>query len=235
MKEGVYENITFTARDGKGGITQETITIDIVGGNQPPEFSPSPIPEQYGTEGVAFNSELITLTDSDGPNMNFASQNLPAGAYISMMRISPPNLLEFRITWPAEHVVAGDYTVIFVADDGIAPQVSEPITIHIAGASGNYDPTLHSIGDRQGQEGQWFAIKSIVATDPDNDTLTIEATNLPSGVRFFPTDSRGGYVEYKLKWPDRFVREGIYENITFTVRDGNSGTDQETIKITIAE
>jgi len=230
VKPGTYTP-TFTVRDGSGGTDDETITVDIVAGNQSPEFSPSPIPEQYGTEGVEFNSEVITLTDPDGPNMNFASQNLPAGAYISSLRVSPPNLYEFRITWPAEHVLAGDYTVTFVANDEIAPQVSESMTIHIAG-TGNHDPILRPIGDKSGQEGKWFVIPKIVATDPDNDTLTIQVANRPSGVRFFQITSRPGYVEYRLRWPDRFVKAGVY-NVTFTTSDGNGGTDSETITITI--
>jgi len=230
VKPGTYTP-TFTVRDRSGGTDDETITVNIVVGNQSPEFSPSPIPEQHGTEGVEFNSEVITLTDPDGPNMNFASQNLPAGAYISSLRVSPPNLYEFRITWPAEHVLAGDYTVTFVANDEIAPQVSESMTIHIAG-TGNHDPILRPIGDKSGQEGKWFVIPKIVATDPDNDTLTIQVANRPSGVRFFQITSRPGYVEYRLRWPDRFVKAGVY-NVTFTTSDGNGGTDSETITITI--
>jgi len=234
VKAGTYTP-TFTVTDGNGGTDSETITItiDIAGGNQPPEFSPPPTPEQYGTEGVEFRSEVITLIDPDGPNLNFVPQNLPAGARISMMRIAPPNLLDFRITWPAEHVVAGDYTVTLVANDGIAPQVSESITIHIAG-TGSHDPILHPIGDKQGQEGEWFVIPRIIATDPDDDTLTIQAANLPSGIRFFPATSSPGYVEYKLRWPDRFVKAGTYTP-TFTVTDGNGGTDSETITIAIID
>jgi len=232
VKPGTYTP-TFTVTDGNGGTDDETITIDIAGGNQPPEFSPSPIPEQYGTEGVEFRSELITLTDSDGPNMNFAPQNLPTGAYISMMRISPPNLLEFRITWPAEHVVEGDYTVTFVVNDGIAPQVSESMTIHIAG-TGNHDPVLRPIGDREGTEGQWFVIRKIIGVDDDGDILTMEAANLPSGARFVLVEVRPGYIEYKLKWPDRFVKQGLYENVTFTVRDGVGEEDSEVITIDIS-
>ena len=52
-------------------------------------------------------------------------------------------------------------------------------------------------------------------------------------MRFFQTNSNPGRVEYKLKWPSRFVKQGVYENITFTASDGSGSEDSEIITITI--
>jgi len=97
---------------------------------------------------------------------------------------------------------------------------------------GNSPPILYPIGNQQGNEGEWFVIGSITATDLDNDTLTITPDSLPAGVRYFQTASGPGSVEYKLRWPDTQVKQGTY-NIAFTASDGNGSTDSETITITI--
>jgi len=100
----------------------------------------------------------------------------------------------------------------------------------------NIRPNLLPIGNKQGVEGEWFIIKKMRATDKDGDPLTIEPQNLPSGARFFMTDSGftqtgASFVDYKLRWPGEFVKEGIY-TVTFTASDG-AMTESETITITI--
>ena len=233
VKQGVYENITFTVNDGNGGEVSESITITITDtGNLNPALRS--IRDRSGREGEWFVIKKIIATDDDSDNLTMTAINLPSRVRF-IKEDDRPGYIEYKVKWRPEHVQAGVYeNVTFTVKDAVGAEDSEVITINIIGG-GNQAPTIQSIGDRQGQEGEWFIISRIVATDPDNDTLTIETANLPSGTRFFQTSSSPGRVEYKLKWPDRFVQTGVYENVAFTAQDGNGGEDSEIITITITD
>jgi len=232
VKQGVYENITFTVNDGNGGEVAESITITITDtGNLNPALRS--IGNRSGREGEWFVIKKIIATDDDSDSLTMTATNLPSRVRFIKEK-DRPGYIEYKVKWRPEHVQAGVYeNVTFAVKDAIGAEDSEVITITIIGA-GNRAPILSSIGDREGQEGQWFSISRIVATDSDNDVLTIQASNLPSGMRFFQTNSNPGRVEYKLRWPDRFVKAGTYTP-TFTVTDGNGGTDSETITIAIID
>jgi len=229
VKEGTY-NVTFIASDGNGGEDSETVTITITSpGNYDPTLRP--IGNKQGQEGEWFVIRKIIATDPDDDTLTIEAENLPSGARF-FQTDSRGGYVEYKLRWPGRFVKEGTYNVTFTASDGNGGEDSEAITITIRGV-GNNPPILRSIGDHEGQEGEWFVIRKIIATDPDDDTLTIQAENLPSGTRFFRTASRPGYVEYKLRWPARFVKTGTYD-VTFTASDGKS-TDSETITITITE
>lgn len=98
---------------------------------------------------------------------------------------------------------------------------------------GSSSPALWGIGDQTGKVGESFIIRKIAAEDSDGDYLTIEAENLPEGMRFFRTAWESGYAEYRVRWPASHVRAGAY-NVTFTVSDGDH-TDSEAITIVIPE
>ena len=206
-----------------------TLSTDVEAtDNQPPQFSPSPIPDQYATVGVDFNSEIITITDVDGPQLlTLALPYLPSGAYTTVVDSSLPNFLAYRIVWPAEQLIPGDYTIILQARDTIAPPVQESITIHV-----NHAPILDLIGDRQGVEGEEFVIPLIRATDLDRDVMTMpRPLNLPAGAQFNELMSVGGEIQYEVRWPN--PEKGVYEDIRFEVLDGAGGIDYEDIAITI--
>jgi len=231
VKEGMYENVIFTARDGKVGEDSETITITIVdAGNRAPVLRP--INDREAPEKEWFVISKIIATDPDNDTLTIEATNLPSGARFLREDLSA-GYAEYKLKWPDRFVKEGIYeNITFTARDGVGGETFEAITITIYD-TGNNTPILRSIGNRHGTEGEWFVISKIIATDDDGDTLTIDAENLPSGARFFNVNSRQGYTEYKLKWPDRFVKEGVYGNIVFTASDGEL-IDEETITVTIS-
>jgi len=98
---------------------------------------------------------------------------------------------------------------------------------------GSNPPALWGIGNQAGKAAERFIIRKIAAEDEDGDYITVEAENLPAGMRFFRTVWESGYAEYRLRWPAGCVMAGVY-NVTFTASDGDH-TDSETIIIVISE
>ncbi|MDP3703837.1 MAG: FG-GAP-like repeat-containing protein, partial [Candidatus Omnitrophota bacterium] len=94
----------------------------------------------------------------------------------------------------------------------------------------NLQPMLFSIGDRSVSEGQSLLV-TVSSSDPDNDPLTLSATNLPSGASF-PEVQGTGSVSGTFTWTPDFTQAGTYPNVRFTVSDG-SLTDFEDITITV--
>jgi len=227
--EGTYD-ITIVASDGNGGTDSKIAKIIVINVNRSPILRP--IGDRQGQEGQWFAIRGIVATDPDGDSLTIEAENLPPGVRFFNESVSE-GYTEYKLKWPGKFVKQGLHeNITFTARDGHSGEDSETITITINDA-GNLNPTLRPISDREGTEGQWFAIRKIIGVDDDGDTLTMEAANLPSGARFILVESRPGYIEYKLKWPPRFVKQGVYENITFTVTDENGGTDKEVISITI--
>jgi hypothetical protein len=76
--------------------------------------------------------------------------------------------------------------------------------------SDSVSPTLTPIPPQTTTEGQSLTF-TVSATDPDNDTVTLSAENLPTGATFNPTTG-------EFTWTPDFNDEGTY-NVTFTATE----------------
>jgi hypothetical protein len=68
---------------------------------------------------------------------------------------------------------------------------------------------------------------TISAIDPDGDTLTYSASNLPAGASFNPSP-------HTFSWTPTYSQAGSYPNVHFQVSDG-SLTASEDITITVVQ
>jgi len=171
----------------------------------------TPVLGAIGNKTVDENSVLnITLnaTDADaGDTITYSAQILPAGATL----VGP------TFSWRPTYYQSGSYDVNFVASDGQA-QDSEIITITVNNVNG--PPVLDSIGNKSVNENSTLSF-SISATDPDLNTITYSAQNLPAGATF---------VGQTFSWTPNYTQAGSYP-VTFIASDGNE--DSETITITV--
>jgi VCBS repeat-containing protein len=92
--------------------------------------------------------------------------------------------------------------------------------------SHNQAPVLNFIGNRTVNEGALLSF-TISATDPDGDTLTYSASNLPSGATFTPSTRA-------FSWIPTSGQAGTYANVHFQVTDGILN-DYEDITITVSD
>jgi hypothetical protein len=111
------------------------------------------------------------------------------------------------------------------ADWAVSTQPS-PGAANTAGP-GQCPPILAAIGDRSVDEAQTLSF-TVSATDPDpQDTLTLSATNLPSGSTFDPATGA-------FSWTPTRDQAGAYPDVGFSVSDGTL-TDSEQITITVVD
>jgi hypothetical protein len=101
---------------------------------------------------------------------------------------------------------------------------SVPVTVNNATVNINRPPELASIGNKTVNEGQALTF-TISATDPNGDSLTYSASNLPAGATFNPSTR-------VFTWTPSNNQSGTYGSIHFAVSDG-SLSDTEDISIVV--
>ena len=125
-----------------------------------------------------------------------------------------------QFSWTPTSNQAGTYYVTFSVFDG-QYQDYELVTITVNDAQS--PPVLAPIGNQIVDEGQSLVF-TISATDPDGDSLTYSAMNLPTGA-VFDTQTQ------QFSWTPSSDQAGTYY-VTFTVSDGQY-QDYELVTITV--
>jgi len=203
--------VNFGVSDGKGGIDNETVKIIVHNKNRPPVLEPIGDKTVNESELLEFT---INATDPDGDTLSYSATNLPEGASFD------PDTRTF--SWIPSFEQEGMYhDVHFEVSDG---ELCDWENITIAVNSTNRPPVLEQIGDKTVNENELLEF-TINATDPDGDTLTYSATNLPEGASFDP-DTR------TFSWIPSFEQSGTYHDVHFEVSDGEL-TDYEDITIVV--
>jgi hypothetical protein len=181
--------------------------------NHPPVLNA--IGNKSVNEGATL-SFIISAFDSDGNTLTYSASNLPTGASF--------NTSTHAFSWTPNFSQSGTYTNIhFAVSDGTLTD-SEDITIAVSNV--NRPPVLNAIGNKTLNERVLLTF-TISASDPDGDSLTYSASNLPQGASF--NSSTGTF-----SWTPSFSQAGTYANIHFAVSDGTL-TDSEDITIPVTD
>ncbi len=154
----------------------------------------------------------LRARDGDQEPLQFAVTGLPPAATLTPGGVYGTSVLN----WTPQSGDQGTYTVIFtVADQGNglgSPIIdSETITLIVRGS--NAAPLLADVLDKVVDEGQRLFF-TLNATDPNSDTLTYSAENLPEGATL---DPQTGVFD----WTPTFNQVGDYANIKVIASDGN--------------
>jgi hypothetical protein len=209
---GSYPNVHFQVSDGSLTISED-ITITVNNINQSPVLTA--IGNKTVNEG-ALLSFTITAIDLDGDTLTYSASNLPTGSSF--------NATTRTFSWTPTYSQAGSFPNIhFQVSDG-SITASEDIKITVNNV--NQNPVLTVIGNKTVNEGGAFSF-TISATDPDGDTLTYSASNLPTGSSFNATTRT-------FSWTPNFAQAASYPNVHFQVSDGTS-TSAEDIVITVIQ
>ncbi len=173
----------------------------------------APVLSAIGSKSIlegASSSFTLSATDADGDSLSYSATNLPNGAGF--------NSGSGSFSWTPGFDQAGSYDVTFVVSDGSASD-SEVVTITVGNV--NRTPTLSAIGAKSVVETETLNF-SVTASDPDSDSLSYSATNLPNGASF-NSSARA------FNWTPNSGQAGSY-SVTFTVSDGNA-SDSEVVTI----
>jgi len=180
----------------------------------------SPIGPRSVGEGLALTFQAMA-SDPDGQPLTYSASGLPSGATFDVgSRV---------FQWTPSHSQAGSYSVRVRARDNAFPTAaadSEDVVITVVDRApgSNLPPVLASQSDRPGVVGERLRFR-VMATDPENGTLTFAAIGLPAGATF-------GGSSGLLDWVPAAGQEGLHP-VTFTVSDG-ALADSESVYLVIS-
>jgi beta propeller repeat protein/parallel beta-helix repeat protein len=205
--------LTFTVTDGELS-DSETIHLDVVNVNMAPVLNP--VADQSIPEGQMLEF-TVEGTDPDGQALTYT-----AGYSIQdLIQLGAVFNFETRtFTWTPSFDQAGSYTIPFTVSDG---ELTDTKLVNIVVQNTNRMPILMAIGNKDAYENQNLQF-SVDALDPDGDSLTYSAADLPTGATF---DS----ATRIFSWTPGTGQSGTY-TVTFTVSDGNLPVS-ETITINV--
>ena len=207
---GTY-SITFTASDGTLS-DSETVDIIVTNTNRAPIMLP--IGNQTVVENHSLSFSLFAI-DDDGDLITYSALNLPSGATFSGNNFS----------WTPTYAQAGNYENIefTVSDSGLPMELDvELITISVGDV--NRAPELSSPGPQSVLE-QVPVSFTIIASDPDMDTVILTASNLPAGSGF--NANTGVFT-----WIPSLSQSGVYTP-TFTATDNGSPVESSSVDVVI--
>ncbi len=185
----------------------------------------APVLSLIGNQAVNEGGVLsltLSASDRDGDSITYSASNLPTGAVFDAQT--------HVFSWTPAFTQSGVYpNVVFTATDSGNPTLSitESITITIDDV--NRAPLLLLIGSRAVNEGGMLTF-TLSATDPDEDSLTYGASNLPLGATF---DAQ----THTFSWVPSYSQAGNYTNIEFTVTDSGGPIELavELVTVTVGD
>jgi hypothetical protein len=176
--------------------------------NEAPVLMFSPIGDKVVDEGPTLMFDINTVDSNVVVDIN--DHNLP----------SEPNFFlnggDWTFSWTPTYDDAGIYNVTFIATNG---EIEDLETIVITVNNVNRAPILATIGSRTVSENEALNF-TVSAIDPDGDSVTYSAQNLPAGATLSGDT---------FDWTP--TSAGTY-NVTFIASDGQLD-DSETITITV--
>jgi len=135
----------------------------------------------------------------------------------------------YEITFEVNADASSGKSPLTIGKADLADQDNKPLPVTIENGEftvigENLPPELEAIGDKEVDEGQKLEF-TVSAEDPDGDSLTFSATDLPEGSTF---------EDGAFSWVPNSEQAGTY-SVIFDVGDGKGGTASETITITVED
>jgi PKD repeat protein len=214
---GVKGNYEFELLVDDGALLSLPDTVLVSVGNQ------SPVLDSIGAKTVDEGQVLefrVSATDGDGDSIILTAENVPVNATF----VDSGNGAG-SFTFNPDYTQAGFYSVTFIAFDGALAD-SEVVSITVNDV--NRSPVLDSIGAKTVNEGQTLELR-VSATDPDGDSITLMAEDVPVNATFVDSGNGAGSFTFN---PD-YTQAGIY-SVTFIASDGVL-IDSEIVEITVNE
>ncbi len=207
------DSFTYTISDGHGGSASATVSVTITPVNDAPVANHGHAATDEDT------SVQIALVAGDVDNSTLSFVILDAPLHGTLIEVSGNT-----VTYTPDPNYNGPDSFTFKAND--VQLESNVATVSITIGPMPDPPVLATVGDKTIAEGALLAF-SLSASDPDGDTLTFSATDLPEGATL---DSVTG----AFSWTPTFEQAGSY-TFTFKVSDPGDLSASETVSIAVED
>jgi len=214
---GIY-NVTFIATDTVGSADSEIVQITVNNVNRAPAL------DSIGPKSVDEGSNLtfrVHATDADLDSLILTALNRPTNSSFSDSGNGSGSF-----TFTPDFTQSGIYNVTFKVADTLGGVDSEVVQITVNNV--NRAPVLSSIGPKTIAEKDTLRFR-VSASDPDGDSLVLNAINLPTHASFLDSGNGRGAFTFA---PDT-TQAGIY-NVTFIASD-RVLADSEIVAITVTQ
>lgn len=203
------DRYTLTVRASSGSLGADApVTVVVSDVDEAPAIEP--LADVSVPEDATIDPIQVTATDPEGGSVTLSAAGLPAGLEIDGAQV---------VGAPE---VSGTFTVTVTASDG-ALASAEQLTITVTAV--NDEPVLVPIDDVETTEDTAIADITILATDEEDDDLTVTVEGLPAGVSH---DADAGTIGGTPTIGGTF-------SVTVTVEDADGAQASDTFVITVAE
>jgi len=216
-QSGIY-TVDFAVNDGAGGVARDACVITVNHIDRKPSLV------KIENQGIDENKDLVLNLKGADPDkedqnaLKYKAENLPEGARFNDQTAT--------FTWTPTFDQSGLYKNLkFVF---IAGKLSDTILVDISVNHVNRPPVMQAVVDQIVDENKPLKF-SVVVSDPDREDagkLVVTSENLPQGA-YFNADSLA------FRWTANFEQSGLYEKVSFTVKDPGGLSDSKTINIKV--
>jgi len=212
--------VTFRASDGDLSVSRTVqITVNNVTSNQGPTIGT--LQNHTLNEGETLQFD-VTGSDPDGDAISFSITAPSPQPRNASLAVDPVNAGIVHFTFAPDYEQAATYDFTFTVSDGfLSSSASSRITV----GNTNRAPVLDPITDKTMNEGETLSF-AVSGSDPDNDSISFNATGLPANATFDPATKTFTFN------PD-FDQAGDFV-VKFQVSDGTLVTEQS-VKITVGD
>ncbi|MBR9863022.1 MAG: tandem-95 repeat protein [Rhodobacteraceae bacterium] len=209
--ETKVEQIVFTLSDGNGGFTSKTVDITITGENDDPVAQAG---TASGDEDTVISGS-VAASDVDGDTLTFALATDGANGSVVMAA-------DGSYTYTPVADFNGTDSFTYTVSDGNGGTDTQTVNITVNAVN---DAPVAQAGTASGDEDTVIS-GTVAASDVDGDTLTFAlATDGANGSVVMAADGSYAYT------PDADFNGT--DSFTYTVSDGNGGTDTQTVRIRV--
>ncbi|MDG0980209.1 MAG: Ig-like domain-containing protein, partial [Halieaceae bacterium] len=208
------DTITYIVSDNKGGIDTVTVAVTVLEVNQPPAISD----QTFSVDENSSVTDQVVATDANGDTVTF---NVIQGVSFGQLVFNGSGAFTYTPN-------AG-----FVGSDGILVEVNDgqggtaQATISFTVNNVNDAPVANNDPDANTLEDEPVTILGVLSNDTDADSDTL---NLVSGAAVSGSVSVSGA---NLIYTPNQDFNGT-DTVTYTVSDGNGGTDTAQVKVVVA-
>lgn len=213
--------VVIQVNDGKpGSPTEVTFTWTVTNTNRAPQIT-NPPSNQSSAENDSISLQ-VDASDPDGDSLTFSAVNLPPG-----LGITSSGLISGTISYEA--AAGSPFNVQVTVRDNGSPQLEDTASFTWSVSNVNRPPSIDSApGGKSSVEGQNVNVL-IEASDPDGDSLSFSAVNLPDGLAI---DPETGVISGKIGYN---AHAGSPYSVEITVSDNGDLSDTHAFEWSVVD